>query len=430
VSFQSLDKSGLTQGVVVNAVVKGSPAATAGMQPGDVLLKVGSTEVTARFAEEIPPVMQLLADLPEGKPIELTLRRKDEQKTLSLTPQPLQKDRGDERLLRLWGLTVEALTSKSATELRLDSADGVLITGVREGSPGALAEPPLYYGDVLRAIDGKPVKDLTELLAAYRTFVDAENGPETLLFEFDRRGENQLTIVKAKREKEDDPPREVPKGWIGVATQPLTQELATKLGTQDVRGFRVARVYPGTQAEKAGLKVGDVVTAINGDSCVPQGIQDAALFARMARRLTIGETTELELWRDGKKQSLKVPVERTRLTQSEARRDRNTDFDMTVRELTFFDRDDLRLAPETKGVLITGVDPAGWAGIGGLRTGDLVQSVDGRDVKDLASYRDAMTAVTKARPSRVVFVIQRGVRTRYQFLEPDWKPASAQKGEE
>jgi serine protease Do len=428
--LQQLDKTGLTQGVLINSVVKGSPADSAGLQPGDVLLKVGPTAITARFAEEIPPLMQLFADLPRALGVDLTLVRKGKEMHLTLTPLKLEKDRGDERLVRGWGLTVEELTDKSASELHLAKAEGVLVTGVRDGGPAALAEPSLSPGDVLRSIDGKPVKDLAELLQKYRAMSDATPRPEVLLFEFDRRGENEVTLLKPKVEKEDDPSREVAKGWIGVATQPITAELADRMGQKEARGFRVARVYPGTQAEKAGLQVGDVIASLDGEPVTPQGIQDSGLFARTVRRLPIGETAKLELWRAGKQQTLPVTVERTRLLQAEARRDKNTDFDIVVRELTFFDRDELHLTPDVRGVVIAGVDAAGWAGLGGLRAGDLIQSIDGHDVKDLASYREAMAAIVKAQPTRLVVVVVRGVRVRYQFLEPDWKPTSAKARDE
>ena len=427
VGLQQLEKTGLTSGVLINSVMKGSPGDAAGILPGDVLVRVGADAVTARFAEEIPPVMQKLADLQVASAITLTLTRAGQTKEVTVTPKPLEKDRGDERLVRGWGLTAEEVTEKSATELHLDKPGGVLVTGVRDGGPAALAEPALAPGDVLKAIDGKPIADLTVLLDLYRTAMDTKPPPDFLLVNFDRHGEDQVTLIKPKPEKEDDPPREVAKGWIGVATQPLTVELARKLGQPDARGFRVARVYPGTQAEKAGLAVGDIISSLNGDAVAPQGIQDGGLFARLVRRLAIGESASLVVLRAGKTQPVSVIVERTHIGTTEALRDRNADFDLTVRELTFFDRDEQRWDKAIHGVLVAGIDSAGWAGIGGLRPGDLIQSIDGHDIRDLKSYREAMEAVTKAQPGRLVVVVLRGIRTRYHFLEPDWKPIAKTK---
>ena len=142
------------------------------------------------------------------------------------------------------------------------------------------------------------------------------------------------------------------------------------------------------------------------------------------RRLNIGDEASLTLIRDGKQKEVKVTLEPTRITSEEARHDRNRDFELTVRETTFFDRDERRWDEQTAGVLVTQVESAGWADLGGLQAGDLIQKINEYDVRDLDGYRKAMEAVTKAQPKRVVMVVLRGVRTRFLYLEPDWKPVS------
>ena len=81
-------------------------------------------------------------------------------------------------------------------------------------------------------------------------------------------------------------------------------------------------------------------------------------------------------------------------------------------------------------VLAVGSVAAGWAGIGGIRSGDLIQKIDDTPVRDLDSYRNTMEVVCKTQPKRVVFVVLRGIRTHYQYLEPDWKPVVAGKSED
>jgi len=75
-----------------------------------------------------------------------------------------------------------------------------------------------------------------------------------------------------------------------------------------------------------------------------------------------------------------------------------------------------------RGVIVEQVEGAGWAGLGGLSSGDLIQKIQGREIGGLADFRAAMAEVAKAQPARVVFVVLRGVQTRFQFVEPDWKP--------
>ena len=69
------------------------------------------------------------------------------------------------------------------------------------------------------------------------------------------------------------------------------------------------------------------------------------------------------------------------------------------------------------------------AQLGGLRTRDLIQRIDEFDIKGLKSYRKALEAITERQPERVVFVVLRGVRTHFQYVEPDWKPSTGREEE-
>ena len=139
-------------------------------------------------------------------------------------------------------------------------------------------------------------------------------------------------------------------------------------------------------------------------------------------KLDDGAKATLKVLRKGEPVDVGVGIERTRIGADEARKDDNRDFELGVRELTFFDRDDNRWDDSVKGVMVTGADRAGWAGLGGLFGGDLIQKIDSDEITDLASYRKAMERVAKAQAERVVFVVLRGQRTYYKFVEPDWKP--------
>jgi serine protease DegQ len=253
--------------------------------------------------------------------------------------------------------------------------------------------------------------------------------PEFVLVEFDRRGKNQVTLIKPRPDKNEDPPREVPKNWIGIATQPVLRDLAKQLGHEGTLGFRVTRVYPGTLAADSGLKVGDVITAINGDKMAPRSIQESGMLDRKVRQLSGGEAT-LAILRDGKPQDLKVTLERTRIGPSEALKEQNKDFELSVRELTFFDRDDSRWEDSVNGVLVENVEQAGWAGLAGIDYGDLIQKVNQFEIKDIQSFRKAMADVAKTQPERVTFGVLRGNRTYFMFAEPEWKPiVTDEKGE-
>ena len=422
-SLKSIKKTGLKAGVLVDAVTEDSPADRAGIQAGDVILEIDGQPVTVWYPEQIPPLLKELADRPIGSTVRITYLRHGQTAEAAIVTEKLQRDRGQEAAFRAWGFSAQEITARMAQNRRLDGTDGVLVGGVRSGSPAQLAEPALSAGDVLRAIDGQPVRNLEEFVQRYEAVMAQEPLPEYVLLEFDRQGKRHVTLLKPRPDRDEDPPREVRKAWIGVATQPVVQKLAQQLGHPEQLGFRITRVYPGTQAAAAGLETGDVILALNGEKLEPKGMQDAGLLDRKVKRLSIGERATLSILRNGQQQDVVVELEPTRIEPGEARRDRNRDFELTVREVTFFDRDENRWDDTIQGVLVESVEPAGWAGLGGIRAGDLIQRIGEQPIDGIAGYRSTLDAITRQQPERIVFVVLRGARTYFHYVEPDWKPA-------
>ncbi|MFH1110479.1 MAG: PDZ domain-containing protein, partial [Planctomycetota bacterium] len=284
------------------------------------------------------------------------------------------------------------------------------------------AEPPLAAGDVLTMIGGARIESLAGLVERYEKIMVAAELPEYLIVEFDRKGKHHLTLLKPKPDKDTDPPREVAKAWVGVAVQPVVAKLASQLGRPEAVGFRITRVYPRTLAANSELQIGDIILSLNGERLTPKGVQDAGLFHRKARQLDAGGTAEVTILREGAERKVSLKLEPTRMTQEEARRDKNRDFELTVREVTFFDRDENRWEDSVRGVIVERLEDAGWADLGGVREDDLIQRVGDRDIAGLNEYREAIQEITQRKPERVVFLVLRGVRTHFHYIEPDWSP--------
>ncbi|MBX3381159.1 MAG: trypsin-like peptidase domain-containing protein [Phycisphaeraceae bacterium] len=462
VSLKNIRDTGYEDGVLVNAVIDDSPAYAAGLRAGDRIVEIDGKPVTVRFVEEIPPLVKGFADRPVGSQIKVGYVRAGERKDATVTTKKLLRERGDRAALRLWGITIAEITEKLAEDLHLTNRDGVFVTGVKGGSPGDLSEPSIQGGDIIKTIGGKPVNTVHEAIAAYRSVMvptasdDAKGTsaadaaskiPEFLLIEFDRRGKSQATLIKPRPDKKEDPPRELAKAWIGIATQPVLRDLAREMGLEGQTGHLITRIYPGTLAAKSDLKVGDVIIAIDGNKTSVKGMQDTGALQRKIRTLNIDSDALVKVLRkgsDGKPvpEEIKVPLERTRLSPEEARRDTNKDFELSVRELTFFDRDDNRWEETVEGVLVAGTEQLGWAGASGIRSGDLIQRISvpsdasgaekwSETIVDLDGYRKVMERLAKEQPDRVIMGILRDNRTMYRYLEPEWKPTvQSDKGKE
>jgi len=422
VALRPIDKTGYDRGVLVNSVVKGSPAAQAGIEAGDVIVALDGQPLTVRFAEEIPVLLQRIADRAVGTEIVARYLRNGAEQETRITTSKLEKDLGQEEELRAWGMTVIEITPLAALQRRLASTEGVLVTGVRGGGSAASARPSLGTDDVIRAVDGKPVKNLKEFLSIYEAISQRKPPVDQILIEFERRGDNYVTLLEPEDdESQPEPPRSLAKAWLGVSVQPLLLELAQAMGLPEP-GFRVTQVYPGTTAAAADLRVGDVITQLNGRKVAPRRAEDAGLFQRELKALDIGVMAELSILRDGAPQMVTVKLESSRTTPDETRREHNGDFDLLVREITFFDRVENRWEDHVRGVIVVSAESAGWAGLGGVAPGDLIQKIDDADVTDLATFRESLVRVAERKPARVVFAVLRGVQTRFQFAEPEWGP--------
>ncbi len=421
-TFQPIAKTGLSRGALVQTVLKGSPAEKAGLAAGDVLFEWAGEPITLRFAEEVPLFMKRIADEPLGSNLAWRFERDGAPHEAQVITAKLEKDKGSERELRRWGLTVEEVTPLTALERSLPDQAGALVTGIRPGGSAALAKPALVEDDLIRALDGTPVADLAALITAYERLSTQSPLPESILIEFTRNGENFLTLMSPRDEHDPvDPPREVAKAWLGVAVQPVLKGLAKRLG-YDQAGFRVTKVYPQTTAAAAGLEVGDLVTHLNGRRIEPRRTEDQGVFQREIQKLEVAAPAVFRIWRAGVEHELSAALEAARIGPDQAHREHDRDFELTVREITFFDRVDQHWEDSVQGVVVFAVDGAGWAGLGGLHPGDLIQRIDETPITNLETFRAALDEISKRRPERVVFAVLRGVRTRFQFVEPDWNP--------
>jgi len=95
----------------------------------------------------------------------------------------------------------------------------------------------------------------------------------------------------------------VTRGWLGVATQPLTKELAESLGLREARGAVVSRVYPGSPAAAAGVEANDVIVAFGGVV-----VEDYHHLQRLSAEAEIGKAVVLEIVRNRQKRTAQAKI--------------------------------------------------------------------------------------------------------------------------
>jgi Trypsin-like serine proteases, typically periplasmic, contain C-terminal PDZ domain len=292
-----VEKLRRTEGVLVASITPDSPVAKAGLQPGDIILRIDGQAVNARFPEEIPLVYQQIAELPIGKTVAIEYLRNGERKTAQAQVERMEPYYGEEDEFRTLGFTGRDITRPMARASRLPEA-GVQITGIRPGYPLDTAEPKLNVGDAIVRFGERTIRNLQDLREAIEAHKDQENIPIV----FQRRTETLITVIRNRPPSPPSPNVELPKAWLGVRTQVITQPVAQALGDPNLKGFRITEVLPYTEASKAGLQVGDLIVALNGEPLEAFRTQDARDLERRIERLPIGETATLTIVRNGERQ--------------------------------------------------------------------------------------------------------------------------------
>src|SRR5262249_32883544 len=245
--------------------------------------------------------------------------------------------------------------------------------------------------------------------------------PLPVLVAFERKTQRLLTVVKLGERETPDRSAEASKAWLPVSTQVLTADLAEALGLKDRKGVRITEGFPDSTADRAGLRVGDVILTIDEQSIdASQPNQDEEIFPAMVRKYKVGSRVKLEIVRSGKPLTLEAELAASPRSTREFVEYRNSEFEFQARDLTFQDRVQYQLSKDQTGALITGVDKGGWAALARLDVGDIVLSVDGHAVEKTAALNQQMKQIADTKPERVVFFIRRGIHTLFLELEPAW----------
>jgi serine protease Do len=415
-----LTSSKASRGALVGGTIEGSPAATAGFLSGDILLKLGGRDVVVRFAEEVPVFNQYVMRLPIGQRAEATVLRNGAEKVLSVTPIERENVDATIRELPLLGITASNLTGWAAKELRRANADGVRVRGVRPGGPADDAKPALRNDDVIVAIEDRPTSGFETLDAAVKAMAQAGDERVSALLTFERSGERLLTVVDIGRSGLEDPGLETRKAWVPISVQVLTRELAEQLKLADRTGVRVTRVFGGS-AQAAGLKVGDVIVALDKSPIEASQPTDVELFGALIRQYKIGATVVLTVVRDGKEITVPVTLDASPRLPREMKKYEDPNFEFRVRDIAAADRVSARLPADQTGVLVDAVREGGWAALGHLADGDVLLAVDGETVTSVEAVQKKMTSITDARPRSVVLKVRRGIRTFFIELETGWR---------
>ena len=185
----------------------------------------------------------------------------------------------------------------------------------------------------------------------------------------------------------------VHRSQLGVTVQPVTSEMAQSLGLKQVGGAIVSSVSPGSAAERAGIKQGDVIESFNG-----QELHDYNALRNHVADSTPGSSATVKIVRDGSEKTLTVKLDEASPDKA-ARNSRNGDdqsaddkasLGISVAPLTPEVAARIGVAKNAKGLVIEDVNPDGRAADANLQAGDVIEQVNRRPVQTVDELRNAV----------------------------------------
>src|SRR5881296_1258147 len=225
-------------------------------------------------------------------------------------------------------------------------------------------------------------------------------------------------VMRSLREK-----GRVVRGYIGASVQTLTPELAEAMKFKgQPTGALVGEVTPKSPSEKAGMKTGDVITAVNGKK-----ISDARELRLMIGSMAPGTKVQIEVNREG--QSKIFNVELAEMPPGEAEQGAETSPEesaqpekatvfggVAVADVTDEIRNALNLSKDVKGAVIAEIDADSPAAKAGLREGDVIQEVNKQPVRNA---KDLVAISKKLKPNEKILIrVWSQGRSGFVALEP------------
>ncbi len=207
----------------------------------------------------------------------------------------------------------------------------------------------------------------------------------------------------------------VERGWLGVQIQPVTQDIADSLGLKEAKGALIAKTEKDSPAAAAGLRDGDVVASVNGES-----VADSHDLARKIAALGPKKEAELSIIRNGSPQTVKVtlgalPDDRQAKADAPAEHSKDA---MAKYGMTLAPAAEVDGAGKT-GVVVADVDPDGAAAQKGIRTGDVILEVAGKPVSRPSDVKAAIDAARADGKKSVLMHVKTEDSSRFVALSTD-----------
>jgi serine protease Do len=209
----------------------------------------------------------------------------------------------------------------------------------------------------------------------------------------------------------------VTRAQLGVTAQQVTSDMAQNLGLKSTGGAIVSSVTPGSAADRAGLKQGDVIQSFNGVQ-----VHDFNTLRNRVAEAGPGSTADLVIVRDGAEKHVSVKLEELTAERTARRSGGEPDssddraaLGVSVAPLTPELASRLGAPKDASGLVVEDVDADSRAADAGIQPGDIIQSVNRQPVKTIGELRDA---VRRSSDRPVLLLINRQGNSLFVTVRP------------
>lgn len=224
----------------------------------------------------------------------------------------------------------------------------------------------------------------------------------------------------------DNPPSESEvratgeEAWLGIFSQPLTDEFAEYWGVEKTGGILISSLVAGSPAEAAGLQPGDIIKRFNDVPIKAKLDREVIGFTKLVRDTGTGKTVEIQLLRQGKPMTLQVALATRPKSARDAGEFKDEVFGLTVREITTDVRILLNLSEDVKGVIVRRVRSGSVADLAGMRSGVIILSMGDHPVTTIEEFKKAVEQLAAEKPKEIPVFCRAGSATGFFRLEPRW----------
>lgn len=208
--------------------------------------------------------------------------------------------------------------------------------------------------------------------------------------------------------------------WLGVFSQPLTEDLAEYWGLKADGGLVVSTVIPGSPAATVGLHPGDVITEFNNTPIRAKLDREVLSFTKLVREAGPKSTVKIVYLRDGQPGEVMCQLAERPRSSRDATEFEDTVLGLTVREITTDVRIALNLAPDAEGVIVRRVKSGSPAQIGKMMPGVIILAIGEQKVSNVAEFRAALDQLVQLKPAEVSVFARVGSTTGFFRVAPRW----------